>query len=79
MSYCLGEKRRDDSLALASELTRAFGARAEDAESLATLKALRSAIESGWLTAGVLGEVGGVLRRWEWERRGRRRSWGLAE
>jgi len=79
VSHCLGEERRDDALALASELKRAFGALAADAESLAALKALRSAVASGTLTAGVLGEVGGVLGRWEWERRGRRGAWELAE
>ena len=79
VGHCLDAGRRTDALAMAAELTRAFGALAADAESLAALKTLRSAVECGWLTAGVLGELGGVLGRWEWERRGRRGAWGLAK
>ena len=71
MSHYLGEERRDDALVQAAELARTFGALAADAESLAALKALRSAVSAGELSAGVLGEVGSVLGRWEWERRGR--------
>jgi hypothetical protein len=79
VGHYLREDRRTEALAMASELTRAFGALAEDAESLAVLKALRSAVATGTLSAGVLGGVGSVLGRWEWDRRGRRGAWGLAE
>jgi hypothetical protein len=56
VGHVLAEQRRTDALAMASELTRAFGALAADAESITALKALRSAMESG-MAARTTGDV----------------------